>query len=949
MIAGGPWDHWAEAPRRGGMLRAWLAALVLIPTAALAQVAAPADPQPLVFQEDFETDADADGEPDGWYNRRDAAVVEEAQAGLRSLRFQNERPGRPARISRAFPLDGRAVEALVVELWVKAEKTLPGERLGETAGLMIDMLGEDVRSVGRRSLGPWHAKELGQGWVHVARRLPVPPTARDGILTVGLLGATGTLWIDGLTVRGVPREETPTTALLLNGDFELGDPQPAHWTLEGKTRRVCPGRDSAAALELSDAGDRALTGVGVRVRGLPRLSLRLNARANGLRASGGGAVEVFFLDAEGRNLPGGGVRPLVFTGSFDWRGFAAVVNVPRGADRAVLQIEKSAHGGALEVDDIQVESSPDPGLAAWVPFHEGDDATRWPAYVPAPSIVHRSALDASALLEGPAGDRGRVVVRQGHLEFEKGGRARFFGVALLPPTAFLPPERADQLAEDLSRRGVNLVRLTALDAPLGPGVSLLDDARDDTRALDPAALSRLDHLIAALKKQGIYVALELLGQRRFRSGDQVLRHRELPPGGGPAAAMDPAIRQRAEETGLALLEHVNPETGMPLRDDPALAWVTLAGELSLFDLIDQPDSLDDGRLATLKEQARTSSSSSGRRAWQGIEARQWGDEAKLLRSHGLKAPIAGSSHWRREPEFIAAQTAAGLDLIDDRLYWSPPRWGPAAMRSLAWEPADLAAPAAKKRRTDRPYVVGEWAAHTQGAWALPFEAADLLAVTRIALAGDWDAWVRRGVYLFPALWGASAPGTGGGPDAFPLPEALNANPSYFAMMPHAASVALRPDEARHARLPSGRGRVVLETAHTVAVASWSADRLASADGIGIELPGGFAAVAVSSLGAEPISKSNRLLVTVVGRAQPTGLTWADTSRREVADPGRAPIRLEPVRAVVTWKRREKVAAYALDGSGVRVRLLPTRRDGETARVALETGDEGTLHWELVAE
>ena len=46
-----------------------------------------------------------------------------------------------------------------------------------------------------------------------------------------------------------------------------------------------------------------------------------------------------------------------------------------------------------------------------------------------------------------------------------------------------------------------------------------------------------------------------------------------------------------------------------------------------------------------------------------------------LRKDKLRVPIAGVSHWRRENEFNHAQAAPGLDLIDDRLYWTTRRTG----------------------------------------------------------------------------------------------------------------------------------------------------------------------------------------------------------------------------------------------------------------------------------
>ncbi len=59
-----------------------------------------------------------------------------------------------------------------------------------------------------------------------------------------------------------------------------------------------------------------------------------------------------------------------------------------------------------------------------------------------------------------------------------------------------------------------------------------------------------------------------------------------------------------------------------------------------------------------------------------------------LRKDKVRVPIAGISHWR-DPEFSAQQAAAGLDLIDDRLYWSPPRGAtPSIARSSgAWTAA----------------------------------------------------------------------------------------------------------------------------------------------------------------------------------------------------------------------------------------------------------------------
>jgi hypothetical protein len=952
----GPRTRPARTPRRLALLALLLATL---PRPAAAQdegelVVRPGPPA----KEDFETDADGDGIPDGWYNLRDAKLAQGGIVGPTCLRFENDRAGLPARASRAFGVDGKETEALIVGIWVRLKDVRGGERMGEDPGLQIDLLGEELRSQGTRSLGPWTSSIPPDRWVRVARRFAVPEGTLDGILSVGLMGATGTLEVDGLTIEEVPRGGGESTNLLLNGGLELGDPDPAHWMVTDGARRGSPGRQSDSALELARSGARAQVATAVPVERFPQLEVRVWARGSGLRGAGGAVGELYFVDEAGRVLPGaGGSVPLFrWSGSFDWREFRAPVRVPVGAAKAVLQFEKTDGIGSVKLDDAEVTSMPDASRGAWTPYHASTDTEGWRPYEPAAAIAPGSALDFSFLLDAPAGGRGPVGVTEGHLAFAKGGRARFFGVAVLPPLAVPTPERADAMADELARRGVNLVRFDGLDAPYGPGRSLIDDTADDTVTLDPRMLERFDHLVAALKKRGIYVTLELISARRFRAGDSVPGGAGLPIGGGPATGFDPKIREVAIAYAKALLGHVNPETGLALKDDPALAWVAISGEQSLFDLLDDPGALPPESAAALRE-----AGGSGRRNWQAAESAQWKAIAEGLRRWGLKVPIAGCAHWRREPDFVAAQAIKGLDLLDDRLYWGPPRFAGSERRSMLWH-ADGTLPgeASKKRRSDRPYVVSQWAAHTDGLWALPHEGADLLLAAEQAEAGGWDALVRRGLFQFPEAWGAAAPGTSGGPDLFPIAEAINANPAAFAMLPHAASIYLRgraTDDAEkdrdRGRARSGRatwdasaGRLWVETPYTAALAGTSGRRPATAGAIAIEHDQPFAAVAVSSAGREPLATARRLLVTAVGRVEPTGLTHADASRTEVADGGRPPLRVEPVRARVTWRRRGDIKAYRLDNAGNRVGPATLESIPDGVRLVID-GRSPTLHHELV--
>ena len=500
--------------------------------------------------DDLEADKNKDGIPDGWYNALDIKWMAEGGAsGPHFVRFECKQRGRPARLSRAFGVDGRKIEAVVLGLWIRQTNIQSGEREGDEPQLMIDFLGEPLGYLSRGIMGPW-VRSARDRWTRVAKRIPVPPGTRDAIMSVGLMGATGTLDVDGLTVELIPVGGEDSTNLVVNGGFELGDPAPASWIVEGDARRVFPGNGSPAAVELVRAKSRLLIGLALPVDGLQALDVSMAVRCTNLRGGGGAHAVLFFLDELGRPLPdpAGSNYFLLWAGSGPWRLDEASVRVPPGASRAVLQFEKRDSFGSIRIDDVRVTASPDPAAGTWVPYHTADETGEWLAVPPSRSITPKSALDVSFLLPAPAGARGFVSVKDGRLAFKDGGRARFFGVSLISPTAFLPRELADALADRLARSGVNLVRLGDLDMPNGPNRSLFDDTRDDTKAFDPEALARLDHLIAAFKARGIYVALELQGKRRFRGEDGVALAGMLPAGGGPAAQFDPTIGKLAIES-----------------------------------------------------------------------------------------------------------------------------------------------------------------------------------------------------------------------------------------------------------------------------------------------------------------------------------------------------------------------------------------------------------------
>lgn len=909
--------------------------------------------------DDFETDKNQDGVPDGWYNARDVTLASTGgKVGPHYLKFETRKPGRPSRLSRAFGIDGTKFEAIVVSLWIRQSQIESGERLGEDPGLIIDFLGDGLRALRRGAMGPW-TKSVGPRWTYLSKRIPVAPGTRDAIMSIGLLGATGVLEVDGISFELIPVGGKETTNLVNNGGFELGDPDPTFWIVDNSSGayRVSPGHNSTTALELSKSSTRVLSGLAIPVEPFDSLDVAVSVRAQGLRGSGGALGKLFFLDNDGEIVPGpGGIAQLFrWAGTFDWQTDRSKVRVPNGAVRAVIQFEKADGTGTVRVDNVVVNSASNRAAGSWLPYHIEEDGVGWRPVSASDKIVADSALDASYLLDAPAGKHGFVAVKNGRMVFSRGGRARFFGVSLLAPTAFQDVDRADALADRLARSGINLVRLCDLDTPLGPDRSLFDDSRDDTKAFDPVALARLDHLIAVLKSRGIYVALELQSARRFRGEDEVSSPGLLPPGGGGAAEFDPTITKLSRESARALLAHVNPETGLALRDEPALAFVTLGGELSLFDQSENSANLPVDYQDRLRLLASKGSLTSGKRFWQSLGAAHWKGLAETLRKDKLRVPIAGVSHWRRDPEFSAEQSGEGLDFVDDRLYWNPPAWGAPDRRSLLWSlDGGLAAGAKRKRRSEKPYVVGQWCSQTQGAWALPYEAADQVLSASTALAEDWDAIIRRGVFIHPRIWGADAAGTGGSEDIFFIPEVTNGIPQVFALWPHTASILLRTSKgtsSRRTAVPGwepSQGRLTVDTPYTQGIAGWTGGVTANFEQLAVSSESPYAVVLASSAGSKPLASTRRLLVSVIGRVQPTGFRWVDEWRHDVADPGLPPLLQEPIQARVLWRKKGKVKAYALDNTGVRVKSVPLNENSEGVELVTD-GTTSTIHWELVVE
>ena len=199
----------------------------------------------------------------------------------------------------------------------------------------------------------------------------------------------------------------------------------------------------------------------------------------------------------------------------------------------------------------------------------------------------RGVLDFSHLLDAPAGCHGFVRVKNGHFYFEDGKRARFLGFNIAARSNTPAHEDAEKLAARFASMGVNVIRLHAADAPLGDGAGnwsscreapLLDYEKDTTRVFNPEGLDRFDYLIAKLKEKGIYLHIDLLVARGFPEGDGLDYPGSFTSCMKRYSMYNARLIELQKEYARELLCHVNPYTGLALKDDPVVITVQMNNE-----------------------------------------------------------------------------------------------------------------------------------------------------------------------------------------------------------------------------------------------------------------------------------------------------------------------------------------------------------------------------------
>lgn len=158
---------------------------------------------PSIVNGNFETPPDSSKSISGWYYASQAEYVtdEKAPDGEHYVKFKNENVGRSSHLLQGIGIDGSKVTHIEMSATIKTDLVLPGLEKSEMPMFAISFYDAQRRDLGVVILGPFTGTA---DWHKESKIVKVPPQAREGVVRIGLFGATGTALFDKVEIKSVP-------------------------------------------------------------------------------------------------------------------------------------------------------------------------------------------------------------------------------------------------------------------------------------------------------------------------------------------------------------------------------------------------------------------------------------------------------------------------------------------------------------------------------------------------------------------------------------------------------------------------------------------------------------------------------------------------------------------------------------------------------------------------
>ena len=691
-----------------------------------------------------------------------------------------ERGGNAVKISNktaAFSLGAQEITInpaktpkLTLSAYVKLDGVVAGKEDWNKAN--IQLLFFDKKGV---QVGGW--PELGKwdgtfDWKKVTHNFIVPKEAVKAKIIFGLYDCVGSAFFDDITLY--PMEDQRVSDpynLIQGGDFELWE----KWAYGGSTDwgiDYSSPKIGVAALRIKNTSPVwSFASQSVSIDGAKVKKIKLSGYVKANNVSPGvkpwqlARVNIEFKDGKGKRIGGWPILD-AFSGTFDWKYVEQAYDVPENTKRVDVFAGLLECAGEAYFDDLKLIGYDKSGKKIKLGNSYATNTKGWYKFDQKYSTTSKkSPIDVSFLLDKPAGKHGFLGVKNGKFYFEDGTRARFLGTNVVAPSTFLSKPDAEKMAKRLASMGCNLVRIHHIDA-FWSNPNIFDNNFDDTQHISAEVLDKLDYLIYQLKKNGVYVFMDLLVDREFKQGDGVADWKNVERGAKITGLFDPKVIELQKKYATQILTHTNPYTGLRYVDDPVVVSVKLINEAMFFYMgtyfnlspyyLTELDTLfnnwllkkygsrdalqsawtdrygrndleynedpDKGTVKRADIPLRYQRSGGEKREpfrvadtlkfYEELQNKYFKEMGEYVKGLGVKVPISGSNHWVNV--WADVRSNATLDYIDRHRYWDHPQFGYGTQivfenQSMLKNPADaLPNNFAFYRVKDKPFVISEW-------------------------------------------------------------------------------------------------------------------------------------------------------------------------------------------------------------------------------------------------
>ena len=628
-------------------------------------------------------------------------------------------------------------------------------------------------------------------------------------------------------------------------------------------------------------------------------------------------------------------------------------------------------------------------MSKWIP---------WPSYYDDAPLDLRFVYD-----DAPAGKHGFCKVKGSSLVFEDGTPARFWGTNFNGAANFPEFDYAEKVAKRLAKIGCNIVRFHQLDSEWHtPNIFQYTKGKrlSTTMELDPESMKHLDYLIYCLKREGIYVYMDIFTYRKFKAGDGVENTIALGDAAKPYSSYNRRLIDLQKKFAYDFWNHLNPYTGLAHKDDPVFVMGEIVNESDLFSRKIEVEPYASEFRALYDKWLKTHGYTEDAFACDindkqderlnafkvELQEKYYDEMITYLKGIGVKIPLCGTN-WYQCGYNIKTQLRG--DYIDGHVYFYDWKWGQhdCMNRRITEVPDQGFQSLAKGTVAEKPFFISEW----DVPWPNAYRAESPLLYAAVGGLQGWSGYaIHTYAYMshldrMDTLGKESSSGAIGGVAYREGIFSTWNDPAKFGLFYQAALITRRgdvkpakthvkvnleqkyhgapadaftalPEKCRVTTSLDGEGvpqdkRVIEDAAGEVRsdtgelYRSWEkgyglidTDRTQAAYGllekqgridlkaVSVEAKSDFGVIALSSLTDAPISESDDMMLTTVGRAENTGAKFEGDHMVEY---GKAPILAEVIEAKITIKTaRRDLRVWAVNAEGMYHGAVPVEYTDE---------------------